>query len=213
MTDRFNGQAVSDRASVRERASQNSCGIAFMATASVPGRAKTRLVPPLTFAQAADLNTAFLQDVADNLVLAGEQACAGAGQNVAIVGYAAYGPADAIDFFRLILPSSIGLIEAWLPNFGDCRFHTIGENSAARARGTGNRSCRTQAAGLIDVDDVDALTRLDAELHGADVETRQPAQRFAAHTAKRSQFWSRRRARLCDRSDPRLSGGCLVSNF
>ncbi len=47
-----------------------SCGIAFMAKASAPGRAKTRLVPPLTFDEAAALNTAFLCDVADNLLLA-----------------------------------------------------------------------------------------------------------------------------------------------
>ena len=39
----------------------DSCGIAVMAKASAPGHAKTRLVPPLTPAQAADCNTAFLQ--------------------------------------------------------------------------------------------------------------------------------------------------------
>ena len=94
-----------------------------MAKASVPGRAKTRLVPPLTYDQAADLNTAFLQDVADNLLLAGH----GANGRAAIVGYAAYGPPGSADFFRRILPQSIGLIEAWLPNFGDCLFHTIRE--------------------------------------------------------------------------------------
>jgi rSAM/selenodomain-associated transferase 1 len=99
-----------------------SCGIAFMAKASVPGRAKTRLVPPLTYEQAADLNTAFLQDVAANLLLAG-----GESERSAIVGYAAYGPPGSDDFFRRILPESIGLIEAWLPNFGDCLFHTIRE--------------------------------------------------------------------------------------
>jgi rSAM/selenodomain-associated transferase 1 len=95
-----------------------------MEKASAPGRAKTRLVPPLSFEQAAALNTAFLQDVADNLVLAGEQA---SGKNVSIVGYAAYGPPGSSDFFRRILPAAIDLVEAWLPNFGDCLFHTIGE--------------------------------------------------------------------------------------
>ena len=119
--DRFTGKSISDRAvSARGRA---ACGIAFMAKASVPGRAKTRLVPPLTYEQAADLNTAFLQDVAANLLLAGRNAPANAG----IVGYAAYGPPGAADFFRRILPGSIGLIEAWLSNFGDCLFHTIRE--------------------------------------------------------------------------------------
>ena len=96
-----------------------------MAKASAPGRAKTRLVPPLTFEQAADLNTAFLRDVAENLLLAGEQARAG--KNFSIVGYAAYGPPGSADFFRRILPAAIDLVEAWRPNFGDCLFHTIGE--------------------------------------------------------------------------------------
>ena len=33
------------------------CGIAVMAKASIPGRTKTRLVPPLTFEEAAQCNT------------------------------------------------------------------------------------------------------------------------------------------------------------
>ncbi len=256
MTDRFSGQAVSSHAGSPERRSQHSCGIAFMAKASAPGRAKTRLVPPLTFDEAADLNTAFLQDVAENLVAAGDQIRAA--QSAAIVGYAAYGPPGSTDFFRRILPASIGLIEAWLPNFGDCLFRAIGEilrrghqsaavlNSDSPTLPTallvetaevlarpGNRAvlgpstdggyyllglkhaharvfeditwstelvaeetlARAREIGLdvhrlpawYDVDDVDALKRLDAELRGTDVEKRpQPAQqpRFAAHTAK-----------------------------
>ena len=47
-----------------------SCGIAIMAKASAPGQTKTRLVPPLTFDEAAALNTAFLQDIADNVLRA-----------------------------------------------------------------------------------------------------------------------------------------------
>jgi glycosyltransferase A (GT-A) superfamily protein (DUF2064 family) len=46
------------------------CAIAVMAKASIPGRTKTRLTPPLSSGQAADLNTAFLRDVADDLVAA-----------------------------------------------------------------------------------------------------------------------------------------------
>jgi rSAM/selenodomain-associated transferase 1 len=126
--DRFNGKPVRDKAISIGDSSAASCGIAFMAKASAPGRAKTRLVPPLTYDQAADLNTAFLQDVADNLVRAGlTHAGRGANGRAAIVGYAAYGPPGSADFFRRILPQSIGLIEAWLPNFGDCLFHTIRE--------------------------------------------------------------------------------------
>jgi len=261
MTDRFDGhsvsgRAVSGRADAGERRCDHSCGIAFMAKASAPGRAKTRLVPPLTFDEAADLNTAFLQDVAENLVAADEQVRAA--QSAAIVGYAAYGPPGSTDFFRHILPASIGLIEAWLPNFGDCLFHTIGEilsrghqsavvlnsdsptlpteflvetaevlarpgdravlgpstdggyyllglkraharmfeditwstervaeQTLARAREIGLDMHRLPA--WYDIDDVGGLKRLDAELRGADMETRRQVSqrpRFAAHTAK-----------------------------
>ena len=112
----LNGQSVSENASGVDTALP-SCGIAFMAKASAPGRTKTRLVPPLTFEEAAALNTAFLQDVADNVLLAARDA--------RIVGFAAYGPPGSEDFFRRTLPDAIGLIEAWLPNFGDCLLRTI----------------------------------------------------------------------------------------
>ncbi|HEX3938041.1 MAG TPA: TIGR04282 family arsenosugar biosynthesis glycosyltransferase [Xanthobacteraceae bacterium] len=101
-----------------------------MAKASAPGRAKTRLVPPLTFDEAAALNTAFLCDVADNVLLAARHATAHGG----IAGYAAFGPTGTEDFFRHILPGAIGLIGAWLPNFGDCLFHAI-EQIFARGHG------------------------------------------------------------------------------
>jgi rSAM/selenodomain-associated transferase 1 len=122
--DRYNGKSVPVGTPDRESLTTvSTCGIAFMAKASAPGRAKTRLVPPLTFAEAAALNTAFLQDVADNVLLAAGLTTPHAG----IAGYAAYGPPGSEDFFRRTLPGSIGLIGAWLPNFGDCLLHTIGE--------------------------------------------------------------------------------------
>jgi uncharacterized protein len=111
--DRDNGKSI-DAA---------SCGIAFMAKASAPGRAKTRLVPPLTFDEAAALNTAFLQDVADNVLLAARHTSPLA----SIAGYAAYGPPGSEDFFYGTLPRAIDLIGAWKPNFGECLFHTISE--------------------------------------------------------------------------------------
>src|SRR5580704_17046433 len=94
-----------------EAAAPAFCGIAFMAKASAPGRAKTRLVPPLSFDEAAALNTAFLQDVADNVLLAARHAGPGAG----IAGYAAYGPPGSEDFFCRSLPRAIALIGAWTP--------------------------------------------------------------------------------------------------
>lgn len=109
---------TSDDDNVRRRAGK-SCGIAVMAKASIPARAKTRLVPPLTFEEAAKFNTAFLQDVATNIA-----AAHGQGRGVAVQGYMAYGPAGASDFFADILPST-NRFEAWHPNFGDCLYAAI----------------------------------------------------------------------------------------
>jgi uncharacterized protein len=95
------------------------CGIAIMAKASAPGRTKTRLVPPLTFDEAAALNTAFVQDIADNVLRASRHS--------SIAGYVAFAPRGSEDFFRSILPSSIDLIDACQQTFGDCLLHTIEE--------------------------------------------------------------------------------------
>ena len=121
----FAGQKERHRAPIARDIA--TCGIAVMAKASAPGRTKTRLVPPLTFDEAAALNTAFLQDIFDNLLLAGKYA--------SIAGYAAYAPPGSEDFFSRILPSAIGLIDACLPNFGDCLLRTI-EQLLGRGHGS-----------------------------------------------------------------------------
>jgi rSAM/selenodomain-associated transferase 1 len=94
-----------------------------MAKASMPGLTKTRLVPPLSFAEAAAFNTAFLKDVSANLQAAARAA--------AIRGYMAYGPPGSERFFQETLPREIGLIAAWYPNFGDCLFAAVSELLAA----------------------------------------------------------------------------------
>jgi rSAM/selenodomain-associated transferase 1 len=90
-----------------------------MAKASMPGRTKTRLVPPLTFEEAAACNTAFLRDVADNILAASDRA--------SIAGYMAFGPPQSEPFFQEHMPREIGLVEAWYPNFGDCLFTAIAQ--------------------------------------------------------------------------------------
>ena len=99
------------------------CAIAVMAKASIPGRTKTRLVPPLTLEQAADLNTAFLRDVADNLLAAAALA------NVS--AWMAYAPAGSRDFFAGNLPGSVGLVETVEPSFGACLFRAADSLLAA----------------------------------------------------------------------------------
>src|ERR1700681_2996308 len=135
--DRFNGKPVRDKAGSIGGSAAASCGIAFMAKASAPGRAKTRLVPPLTFEEAAVLNTAFLQDVADNVLFAAVDAERHGG----IAGYAAYGPPGSEDFFRRTLPGAIGLIEAWRQNFGGCLLHAVEEVFSRRDVAAAGTTC------------------------------------------------------------------------
>ena len=122
-TNRLSGETTSVERPAggrgRRRLPDGSCAIAIMAKASAPGRTKTRLVPPLTFEQAAALNTTFIQDIAGNLLAAGSR--------IAIAGYVAFAPAGAEAFFRDALPSDIGLIDACLPSLGECLVHTIKE--------------------------------------------------------------------------------------
>ena len=106
-----------DVARMNEPSGAASCGIAVMAKASLPGKTKTRLVPPLSFDEAAAFNTAFLQDVAANIAAAGREA--------PIACYMAYGPPGANAFFQSHFASAVGLIESWYPNFGDCLFVAI----------------------------------------------------------------------------------------
>ncbi len=99
-------------------ARHGQCAVAIMGKASTPGRAKTRLVPPLTAEQAAQLNTAFLKDAVANVTEAGRSA--------AVAAYVAYGPAGSEQFFRDHLPGDTGLIECSLPRFGDCLLLALG---------------------------------------------------------------------------------------
>ena len=94
-----------------EHASIATCGMAVMAKASIPGRTKTRLVPPLTVAEATACNTAFLRDVVDSILAASGHA--------SIAGYVAFGPPEFKRFFQENLPNDIGMIEAWHPSLGD----------------------------------------------------------------------------------------------
>lgn len=95
-----------------------ACGaIAVMSKASHPGQTKTRLSPPLSLEQAAELNTAFLKDISGNLALAARQ--------VPLARYMAFGPAGSASFFVENLDADVGLLETWLPDFGDCLAYAL----------------------------------------------------------------------------------------
>jgi hypothetical protein len=94
------------------KASAMSCGVAIMAKASRAGLTKTRLAPGLSLDDAAACNTAFLQDVAVNLLRAAAE--------TDMAGYIAYGPTGSEAFFREHLPHELELLEIWRPDFGLC---------------------------------------------------------------------------------------------
>jgi rSAM/selenodomain-associated transferase 1 len=95
--------------------SEELCAVAVMAKASVAGTVKTRLVPPLTYAEAAELNTCCLTDVAANVMAAAAQA--------PIQGFVAYHPLGSEPFFHDLLPDGFKLLPPKEPTIGRSLFH------------------------------------------------------------------------------------------
>jgi rSAM/selenodomain-associated transferase 1 len=78
------------------------CAIAIMAKAPRQGEVKTRLVPPLSAADAALLSSCFVRDTAGNILAAAQAA--------PIEGYVAYSPPGSEDVFARLLPQGVGLL-------------------------------------------------------------------------------------------------------
>jgi uncharacterized protein len=83
---------------------QTVCAIGVMAKAPRPGRAKTRLCPPLRPEQAARLSAAFLRDITENIALAARMA--------PIHGCIAYAPAGDEASFTDHIAAGTGLVLA-----------------------------------------------------------------------------------------------------
>lgn len=86
-----------------------------MAKASIAGTVKTRLVPPLTYEEAAEFNTCCLADIAATVANAARQA--------PIQGFAAYHPLGAEAFFKDLLPDGFKLLPPKAPTIGRSLFH------------------------------------------------------------------------------------------
>lgn len=104
------------------------CAVAIMAKASVAGTVKTRLVPPLTFREAAELNTCCLADVAANVAAAAARA--------PMQGFAAYHPLGSERFFEDLLPDGFKLLPPQEPvpanaGIGRSLFHAARDLLAA----------------------------------------------------------------------------------
>ena len=89
-------------ATTNSMTSTSFCALGLMAKAPFAGEVKTRLVPPLTAREAADLNICFLRDMAANI--------ASIGETEAISGFAVYTPAGSESAFDNVLPETFKLL-------------------------------------------------------------------------------------------------------
>jgi uncharacterized protein len=103
--------------------SERLCAVAIMAKASVAGAVKTRLVPPLTHEEAAELNTSCLADVAANIATAAAQA--------PIQGFVAYDHLGSEQFFQDLLPEGFKLLPPKEPTLGRSLLHAMRDLLAA----------------------------------------------------------------------------------
>ena len=92
------------------------CALAVMTKAPRAGRVKTRLVPPLTPAEAAQLNVCFLRDTAAVI----SQACSGNTRGIAV-----YTPVGAEADYANILPREFQLIPQRGDGFGERLEHAV----------------------------------------------------------------------------------------
>lgn len=78
------------------------CALGLMAKAPFAGEVKTRLVPPLTAREAADLNVCFLRDMAANI--------ASISETEAVAGLVVYTPIGSEPAFADLLPDGFQLL-------------------------------------------------------------------------------------------------------
>lgn len=97
------------------RVRQNVCALAVMTKAPRAGNSKTRLVPPLSDAEAAALSACFLRDTCDNIARISSDGMA--------EGVVVYTPVDAEASFEGLVPQSFGLLGQRGGSFGDRLFH------------------------------------------------------------------------------------------
>ena len=86
----------------RQACNDARCAFAIMAKASDPGTCKTRLVPPLSYEEAAALNTCFLGDASANVLAAA--------RHRPVDGFLAYATPDSEPFFKANLPEGMRLL-------------------------------------------------------------------------------------------------------
>lgn len=99
------------------------CALGVMTKAPRPGKVKTRLVPPLTGAEAAALNVCFLRDTTENI--------AAVARTSGAAGVAVYTPVGDEAVFDGLLPDEFQLLAQRGEPFGDRLFHAAEDLLAA----------------------------------------------------------------------------------
>lgn len=89
---------------------ENQCALAVMTKVPRAGYVKTRLIPPLTPEEAAELNTCFLRDTAEAI----QQACGSSA-----IGVAVYTPVGLEAAYDNILPAEFQLLPQRGDGFGE----------------------------------------------------------------------------------------------
>lgn len=102
-----------------DAARQDQCALVVMAKAPRAGKVKTRLSPPLTSAEAADLNICFLRDTTQNL--------ADVSASGAAAGLISYTPAGDEAAFDGLLPAGFSLVLQRGDGFGERLLHAAAD--------------------------------------------------------------------------------------
>ena len=104
-----------------EPGAQGLCALAVMTKAPQAGRVKTRLVPPLTPEQAAELNKCFLRDTAAAI----SSACSRSETATGACGIAVYTPVGAESAYTDILPADFSLLPQRGEKFGERLYFAV----------------------------------------------------------------------------------------
>jgi rSAM/selenodomain-associated transferase 1 len=104
-----------------ERMVRGVCALGVMTKAPQAGRVKTRLVPPLTPEQAAELNKCFLRDTAAAI----SSACSRSETATGACGIAVYTPVGAESAYSDILPADFSLLPQRGEKFGERLYFAV----------------------------------------------------------------------------------------
>lgn len=112
-----------------DRRERGLCTLAVMTKAPQAGRVKTRLVPPLTAEEAAELNKCFLRDTAAAISNAcSRRPVSGSPHSekaIAACGVAVYTPVGAESAYNDVLPTDFSLLPQRGDTFGDRLYFAV----------------------------------------------------------------------------------------